>query len=101
MAYRWHQALETGEVRNAKELAARLGVSQPRVSMILSLLFLAPDLQEEILGLREEHRLDALGLQALLRLARLRSWESQRATLEAKPGKGGRPSENNRGGNRA
>jgi hypothetical protein len=56
-------------------------VKPSRVSAVAALVFLAPDLQEEILGLQATHRLDALGLADLLRLARLPSWEDQRTAL--------------------
>ena len=101
LAHRWHQSLEQGEVGSPAKLATRLQVSQQRVSMVLALIFLAPDLQEEILGLRPTRRLDTLGLQALLNLARIPSWETQRATLRSKAGVTRPLPENNRGGIRA
>jgi ABC-type spermidine/putrescine transport system permease subunit II len=44
------RAVERGEVRDLSEAARRLGVSQARVSMLVSLTFLAPNLQEGILS---------------------------------------------------
>lgn len=49
LAIRMDKLLRTGEVRDLAELA-RLGhVSQPRVTQILNLTLLAPEIQEELL----------------------------------------------------
>jgi len=51
VAIRLERMLRTGEVANLTELA-RLGhVTQPRMSQILNLTLLAPDIQEELLFL--------------------------------------------------
>lgn len=51
LAIRMDELLRTGEVRDLAELA-RLGhVSQPRVTQILNLTLLAPEIQEELLHL--------------------------------------------------
>jgi hypothetical protein len=51
LAIRFERLLLTGEVSDVMELA-RLGhVTQPRISQILSLALLAPDIQEELLYL--------------------------------------------------
>ncbi len=51
LAIRMDKLLRTGEVRDLAELA-RLGhVSQPRVTQILNLTLLAPEIQEELLHL--------------------------------------------------
>lgn len=52
LAIRLERMLHTGEVSDINELA-RLGhVTQPRMSQILSLTLLAPDIQEELLFLQ-------------------------------------------------
>mgnify|MGYP006908287831 CR=1 FL=1 len=45
------QMIRDGEVADQTELARLLHVSQPRVTQIMNLLHLAPDLQEELLFL--------------------------------------------------
>ena len=51
LAIRLERLLQSGEVANLTELA-RLGhVTQPRMSQILNLTLLAPDIQEELLFL--------------------------------------------------
>ena len=51
LAIRFERLLRTGEISNVMELA-RLGhITQPRVSQILNLTLLAPDIQEALLFL--------------------------------------------------
>lgn len=71
------RAVEDGEVRDFSAAARRLGVSQARVSMLVTLTFLAPDIQAAVLlgtGPR-------LSFKRLLRLARMARWEAQHAAL--------------------
>jgi hypothetical protein len=82
------RAVEVGEVRDFSEAARRMGVSQARVSMVVSLTFLAPELQARVLlemGRRISHK-------RLLRLARLEVWEDQRKALDATERVSGRKS---------
>jgi len=50
-AIRWRQQLDAGEVTNQAAIARREGLSRARVTQVLMLLRLAPDMQETILGL--------------------------------------------------
>ncbi len=76
LGYRLQWALDRGEVRSHRELAARLGVSHPRVSMLISLTFLAPAIQEVLLAGGPEA--GNLNFHQLLRISRLASWAAQR-----------------------
>ncbi len=51
LAIRFDDLLRTGKVRDMSELARLAHVSQPRMTQIMNLLHLAPDIQEEILYL--------------------------------------------------
>ncbi len=51
LAIRLERLLITGEVSDVSELARLSHVSQPRMSQILNLALLAPDIQEELLFL--------------------------------------------------
>ncbi len=51
LAIRFDHLLHTGVVNNQTELAELSHISKPRVSQIMNLLHLAPDIQEEILFL--------------------------------------------------
>jgi hypothetical protein len=80
LAHRLQEAIERGEYRDRAELARVLGVTKARISQILSLTNLAPDIQEEILlynkGDGHEH---ALTDRVLQMIARCSDWSDQRA----------------------
>jgi hypothetical protein len=78
LALRFEQLLLDGTIRDQAELA-RLGqVSRARVSQILSLIHLAPDIQEEILFLQGSRRGADLLLADLQPLMRHSDWHAQR-----------------------
>jgi hypothetical protein len=79
LAHRFDQLLRSGQVSGHDELA-RLGrVSRPRVSQILQLVLLAPDIQEEVLFLPSFRQGRApLLLADLLPIARTCDWARQR-----------------------
>jgi hypothetical protein len=51
LAYHFQDLLDTGVVRTQMELAALTKLTTARITQIMNLLFLAPDIQEEILFL--------------------------------------------------
>lgn len=53
LAIRYDQMLNDGVVQSQTELAELLHVSQPRMTQIMNLLHLSPEVQEEILLLAE------------------------------------------------
>jgi hypothetical protein len=79
LAIRFEQLLREGQVASYAELA-RLGhVTRTRVTQIMNLLNLAPDIQEEILFLpRRERGRDRLILRDLQPLAATFEWDRQR-----------------------
>jgi hypothetical protein len=83
LAIRYDQMLNEGVVQSQTELAELLHVSQPRMTQIMNLLHLAPEIQEEILFLSPA----AVGRDALTerdlrtRTSQLR-WHDQRLASE-------------------
>ena len=79
LAWRLEALVQEGTVGSYAELA-RLGhVSRARLSQILSLLYLAPDLQEELLfGERPRRGRAALSLRQVLPLTAVLDWQEQR-----------------------
>ena len=74
LAHKFQGMLDHGEVESMAELA-RLGrVSRARITQIMDLLMLAPDIQEEILL-----RTGLVTLQDLLPLLREARWADQRS----------------------
>ena len=82
LALRFEQLVRSGAVRDYAELA-RLGqVSGARITQIMSLLHLAPDLQEQILFLQRIHKgRDPIHLDHIQRLAAVLDWHTQRRRL--------------------
>jgi len=73
LAHKFQGMLDGGEVESMAELA-RLGrVSRARITQIMDLLLLAPEIQEEVLLGRLE-----LGLRELLLVAHENDWQEQR-----------------------
>ena len=68
-----------GEIKNLSDASRRLGVTRARMTQIMNLLLLAPEIQEMILDLRPiRSRRDPISERALRKLAAEPHWESQR-----------------------
>ena len=89
LALRLEKLLATGLVKDSRTLA-RLGhVSPARISQIMSLLHLAPDIQEALLfRTRPEHGRDCLGLRHVLPLTKVLDWHQQRRLWRGLSGQG-------------
>jgi hypothetical protein len=81
LALRFDRLLRAGEVTSYSELG-RLGhVTHARISQIMNLLYLAPDIQEAILFLpRTERGRDPVRLWQLQPIAATLDWRKQRRT---------------------
>lgn len=80
LAIRFDQLLRDGVVANQTELARLARVTQPRMTQIMNLLHLAPDIQEAVLLLpRTLDGRDALNERSLRPIASMQSWRMQRA----------------------
>jgi hypothetical protein len=94
LAIRFDRLIREGVVADFTELA-RLGhVTRARVSQVMSLLHLAPDIQEQLLFLpRVERGRDPIILRDLLPIAAVPDWKAQRtrwaAVVAARPNAGG------------
>jgi hypothetical protein len=84
LAVKLDHLVETGAVRDQAELAELGHVTRARVTQIMNLLHLAPDIQEEILFLPAvtEGR-DEVTERHLRRVAAHPSWPEQRRLLQA------------------
>jgi hypothetical protein len=79
LAIRFDQLIHSGEVTGQAELATLGHVTRARVSQIMCLRCLAPDVQEEVLFLpRTAKGRDPIQLQNLLPIARIADWRKQR-----------------------
>ena len=76
LAHRLASLIEQGLVADYTAAARLLGVSQPRLTHLMGLLLLAPQIQEAILA-----GTIAPGDKALRRLARVAEWKEQLAMV--------------------
>lgn len=80
LAIRFDQLLRDGDIASMSELAALAYVTQPRMTQIMNLLHLAPDIQEELLHLPPVYEGNDLITERDLRpITKLMDWGQQRA----------------------
>jgi hypothetical protein len=80
LAIRFEHLIETGAVRDQTDLAELGHVTRARITQIMNLLHLAPDIQEAILNLpRVVHGRDPIAERHLRPIATEPDWEKQRA----------------------
>lgn len=80
LAIRYDRLLRDGVVSNQSELARLAHVTQPRMTQIMNMLHLAPDIQEAVLTLppvRDGH--ESVTERTLRPISGLHSWSRQRA----------------------
>jgi hypothetical protein len=78
LAIRFDQMLVNGEIASMSELARLAHVSQPRMTQIMNLLHLAPDIQDELLNLPPvQAGEDPITERDLRPITALRSWAAQ------------------------
>ena len=79
LASRMQAMLDSGQVESYQQLAELGRISQPRMTQIMNLLLLAPDIQEELLNLPEIIRGKATIHEKLLRPLTMQiDWRVQR-----------------------
>jgi len=81
LAHRILRAIEVGEVKDQADAARRLGVTRARVSQILDLSLLAPDIQERLLDVEA----GSLSERTLRSVSRIACWNGQRQALSEQP----------------
>lgn len=81
LAHKWQSLISSGLVRDQAELARLVGVTRVRVTQVMNLLRLAPDIQQAVLELPrtalKRHDVSALDL---TRLAAEPAWFAQRTS---------------------
>lgn len=79
LAHHVQWAIDRGEVADAATVARRLGVTRARVSQLLDLCPLAPEIQEGLLWLDAVDGAEPMAERALRGVVRAGRWERQRA----------------------
>ena len=77
LAHHIQWAIYRGEVPGAATVARRLGLTRARVSQFLGLCFLAPDIQEQILGLEAVDGREPMAERALREVELAGCWAEQ------------------------
>ncbi len=80
MAHKLQRLIDEGKVKDRAELARQLGVSRARITQVLDLTLLAPDIQEEILFMEAVDGVKPVSERVLRRYIRDGSWAVQRRT---------------------
>jgi hypothetical protein len=84
LALRFEELVQTHAVASYAELAALGHVTRARMTQVMSLLHLSPDIQEQVLFLpRTEHGRDPIRLAHLRRIAAVPDWRRQRQLWQA------------------
>ncbi len=79
LAHKIAAAIAGGQLRDQADAARRLDITRARVTQLLALLALAPDLQVRVLFLESIDGIEPLTERALRLVTRARSWVEQRA----------------------
>jgi hypothetical protein len=80
LAHRFERRLRSGEAANMAALAASRGITRARMTQIMDLLLLAPEIQEALLFLpRTVRGHDAITLRQLRAVCATPVWEEQQA----------------------
>ena len=80
-AIEWQGLLESGEAANRAEIARRDGITRARVTQVMGLLRLAPEIQQHILSMPNLVRRPAITERALQPIARIEEREDQVAAF--------------------
>ena len=83
LAHTIEAAVSAGRLRDQGDAAQRLGLTRPRITQLLALLRLAPDLQERVLFLEAVDGVEPLTERELRPVTRVLCWADQRAMSPA------------------
>ncbi|MDP1826613.1 MAG: hypothetical protein Q8L48_25305 [Archangium sp.] len=78
LAHHLQRAIDEGLVADRAAVARRLGMTRARVTQLLDLLLLAPDLQALVLQLEAVDGVEPLSEKTVGKVARIRPWGQQR-----------------------
>ena len=78
LAHRLQNAIALGEYKDRAEVARQLGLTRARITQLMDLLLLVPDIQELVLGLEAVDGAEPLSERGLRPIAKTLSWAEQR-----------------------
>jgi hypothetical protein len=80
LAHKIQQAIDRGAVRDRAEVARRFGLTRARVTQLLDLRLLAPDIQEQVLFAESVDGVEPLGEKAVRAVICSMNWGQQQRT---------------------
>jgi hypothetical protein len=78
LAHHIQRAIDRGTFESQSDVARRLGLTTARVTQVMNLLLLAPDIKERLLELEAVNGLEAISEKQLRALSGARDWPEQR-----------------------
>ncbi|MBC7173646.1 MAG: hypothetical protein H5U40_14495 [Polyangiaceae bacterium] len=79
LAHHLQDAIDRGAVVDRADVARKLGLTRARVTQLLDLLLLAPDLQDAVLALEAVDGTEPMAERTLRAVAHAGTWAEQRA----------------------
>jgi Arc/MetJ-type ribon-helix-helix transcriptional regulator len=79
LAHRIEAAIERGEYRDRADVARQHGLTRARITQIMDLLLLAPELQERVLGLETTTHSEPITESQVQQVVREARWNTQRS----------------------
>lgn len=83
LAHHLQNAIDRGLVADHAAVARKLGLTRARVTQLLDLLLLAPDLQEAVLAMEAVDGVEPMAERTLRAVAHAGAWEEQRAAFSS------------------
>ena len=81
LAHKIQDAIDSGVDRDRAEAARRLGLTRARVTQLLDLTLLAPEIQEQIFFAEAVDGVEPIREKAVQRVGRARTWDEQPRVL--------------------
>ena len=82
-ALEWQALLESGEAKNQADIARREGISRVRVTQVMVMLRLSPEIQQHVLSMPDTIHRQAISERALRPIAQMEDITEQRARFQA------------------
>lgn len=83
LAHHLQNAIDRGLVADRAAVARKLGFTRARVTQLLDLLLLAPDLQEAVLAMEAVDGVEPMAERTLRAVAHAGAWEEQRVAFSS------------------
>jgi len=77
MAIEWQRQLDAGEVQSRADIARREGITRARVTQVMGLLRLAPEIQQHVLSMPDAVRRPAITERALRAITQVENHREQ------------------------